>query len=505
MSSASFRPDRLILKRQKDEAQHEALVASNLDQYRVEQKATWENKTADTIRKIVRHKHEKSLDQQREHEIVERRKRLSKLLYDEKNMYEQELSEITRPDPEKGKREMAKRAWALKEKRESERTQLVQEKLYQQWREGIDELRTQDAKLFELQVTYERGVQIDEKEDREKSERRENAIYDALWQEGYHAKVERELREKDLRGGLQDQMAKTLSEQIRLKQELEDEEKEVFDKEKAEMHVHWANAEREAAEMVKRQAAVAKEERTKVDEYKRVVEEQQKEHEKEERHQDKQFVLSVLKKEKELAEKEEADKQYQKKKVLEFNEKLKMDMNRKAESDAVLVQMQNEEQERQWQKRFLQWEKEELARRALLEDVYQGRMEQIEIKNEVRAKQKQAIVDERSRVEDEIKRLEGIDQERARADAILKKRHQEELFRQMDFHQVQRHRELQQHMIEQRQAAIAEERFKQAKASEQEKQDTVQRRIQEHQAEKRRQAEEAKNAASRVVAPWERD
>ena len=37
-------------------------------------------------------------------------------------------------------------------------------------------------------------------------------------------------------------------------------------------------------------------------------------------------VLSVLAKEKKLSEKEEADKQLQRKKVLEFNEKLKMDI-----------------------------------------------------------------------------------------------------------------------------------------------------------------------------------
>lgn len=63
---------------------------------------------------------------------------------------------------------MARRAFALKKKREDERHQFVQEKLYQQWREGIDELRAQDAKLFELQVTFERAVQVDEKEEREK-------------------------------------------------------------------------------------------------------------------------------------------------------------------------------------------------------------------------------------------------------------------------------------------------------------------------------------------------
>ena len=44
-------------------------------------------------------------------------------------------------------------------------------------------------------------------------------------------------------------------------------------------------------------------------------------------------------------------------------------MARKAEGDELLIQMQNDEQERNWKKRFEQWEKEELARRALLEDV----------------------------------------------------------------------------------------------------------------------------------------
>ena len=110
----------------------------------------------------------------------------------------------------------------------------------------------------------------------------------------------------------------------------------------------------------------------------------------------------------------------------------------------------------------------------------------------------------------EVKRLEDIDQERAKAEALLKKRHQEELFRQMDYHQVQRHRELQQHMIEQRQAMISEERFRQAKEAELEKQAKVKAQIEAHQ--KVRQAElEAKAAARRgggsvaPTAPWDKE
>ena len=72
----------------------------------------------------------------------------------------------------------------------------------------------------------------------------------------------------------------------------------------------------------------------------------------------------------------------------------------------------------------------------------------------------------------------------------------------MDYHQVQRHRELQQHMIEQRQALIAEERFKKAKEAEQEKQKLVEAQIEEFQ-QKAKRAQAEKSAA--VVAPWDRE
>jgi hypothetical protein len=266
------------------------------------------------------------------------------------------------------------------------------------------------------------------------------------------------------------------------------------------MKMHWAHAEVEAEEETLRRAAMAKEERRKVDQFRLIEEAEKQKQEELEKLQDKQFVLSVLSKEKAISQKEEDDKQAAKRKTIEFTKALKADMGRRAESEELLIKLQNEEQERQWQKRFETWEKEGLARRALLEDVYETRFAQCEHKNEVRVQQKQNILDERARVDAEIHRLEAIDKERAVSEALLKKRHQEELFRQMDYHQVQRHRELQQHMIEQRQAMIAEERFRQAKEAEKEKQRQVEAQIKEHQ----READRRKAEKSRVVAPWEK-
>merc|ERR1711907_813660 len=184
---------------------------------------------------------------------------------------------------------------------------------------------------------------------------------------------------------------------------------------------------------------------------------------------DKAFVSAVLAKEKALSEKEEADKMQAKQKAREFNEALKIEMARKAASEEELIRLQHEEQERQWAKRYEKWEKEELTRRSLMQEVYQDRAEQVRLKQEMRDHLKNEVGKERERMDAEVERLEAIEAERDVGEQLVSKRHQEELFRQMDYHQVQRHRELQQHAIEQRQAAIREEKIRRAVAVEKEK------------------------------------
>merc|ERR1719463_925982 len=113
-----------------------------------------------------------------------------------------------------------------------------------------------------------------------------------------------------------------------------------------------------------------------------------------EKEQDRQFVLSVLAREKALAEQEELEKQKARQKTIEFTEALKLEMARKAESEERLIQMQHEEAERQWQKRYAQWEKEEIARRKLMEEVYTDRAEQVRLKDEVRKHIKAEVLED---------------------------------------------------------------------------------------------------------------
>jgi len=504
VNSLNVRSDRLITERQKRDTIQEFRVSANIDQLKTEQKALWENRTADVIRNNRIKQKVEDLQARRAENLAARRKRLAQLLAAEQQAYEREMVE-KEETPQQRMEKMAVRAYELKAKREAGQQRVVQEKLYQQWREGIDELRQADSKLFELQTLAARDRQVEEKEEAMAQEKKENAVFEALWQEGYMAKVEREDREREFKKERNEQAKNTLDTQLHLKVLREREAREVEAAERAEMRHHWAAQEEEAAEQVVRDQLLAREERKKMDEFAKIQRDQRELEDTTEKEQDRQFVLSVLAREKALAMQEEAEKEKARAKTIEFTEALKLEMARKAESEEQLIQMQHEEQERQWKKRYATWEKEELARRRLLEEVYADRAEQVALKAETRNAQKADILADRERIDAEVARLETIDAERAETEEMVRKRHQEELFRQMDYHQVCRHRELQQHAIEQRQAMVAEERFQRAMEAEKEKQKTICKEIFEARERNREtKKQEAAASASGLVAPWDK-
>merc|ERR1719359_1044997 len=168
----------------------------------------------------------------------------------------------------------------------------------------------------------------------------------------------------------------------------------------------WDQQEKEVEEQKLKEQIAARVERKKMDEYAAVAKEQRKQAEDQELLEDKQFVLSVLAKERALAEAEALERQRAMDRAAEFNEALKLEMARKAESEEELVRMQFEEQEKQWQKRYAQWEIEEMARRNLFEEVYSDRVRQVAIKQEARQamiadrlSERQLLIEENSRLE----------------------------------------------------------------------------------------------------------
>jgi len=489
-----MRADQAILKRQQLEFHHEQRVAGEVDQFKVEQKGLWENKLAGVIR--TNRVKGKAAEMERQHKVdlQERRRMLAAKLSAEQKAYEQEM--VDREEtPSQRMDKMALRAYELKKRREDERKAVVQEKLYQQWRSGIDDLRTMDSNIVALKVLADRDFQLDEKMVQKEEEKAHDEFYDKLWHEGYLAKIEREEREKAMKKERNGQQTKTLGVQLEIKQARVEEEKDQEAAEAVEMKKLWAAQEQEEKDAAVQERIQAKVERKKADEYMFIQQKQRSEEERLEKEFDKDFVNGVLERERKLSAMEEEEKNKAKKKAIEFTEALKVEMARKAESEEQLIRLQHEESERQWAKRFEQWEKEELARRGLMEEVYSDRAEQVKLKHEMRTSVAAELDRERECVEAEVKRLEAIEQERMEGEALVCQRHQEELFRQMDFHQVQRHRQLQQHAIEQRQAAIAEEKVRRAVNIEKDNS----KRIMSEVLEKRRNQKSAS-----VTAPWDK-
>mmetsp|Transcript_47618 Transcript_47618/g.132458 ORF Transcript_47618/g.132458 Transcript_47618/m.132458 type:complete len:498 (-) Transcript_47618:62-1555(-) len=489
------RADRAIMKRQKEEFIHETMVAQELDAFAVKQKGMWENQTAAVIRGNRVKAKAAAMEAECKANLQQRRKKLADKLSAEMKAYEREMVE-REETPQQRMDKMAVRAYELKRRREDERRAVVQEKLYQQWRAGIDDLRTMDSKLVELKTIADRDFQLDEKAVQRAEEKAHDEFYDRLWHEGYIAKIEREEREKEMKRERNTQQTKTLDMQLDVKAEKVQAVREQEHLEAEEMKKLWRAQEEEEKEALIRERILAKEERKKADEYMVVAQRQRAEEERLELEFDKNFVHGVLERERRLAEQEEFEKKKAKQKAIEYTEALKVEMAKKAESEEELIRLQHEESERQWEKRYKQWEKEELARRSLMEEVYGDRAEQVRLKQEMRDNLKDDVLKERDMVDREVTRLEAIERERMEGEGLVSKRHQEELFRQMDFRQVQRHRQLQQHAIEQRQAAIAEEKIRRAVHAEKTTANEVMKDILQKRATQRPHAT--------VTAPWER-
>jgi len=494
--SLRMRADRNIIKRQQRELVHETAVAHGVDNFKVEQKGIWENRTENVIRSNRVKTKNAHLDAQHRASLQERRQRLSQMLAEEQAAYEQEM--VDREEtPQQRMDKMAVRAYDLKKKREDERKAVVKEKLYQQWREGIDELRTMDTKIVQLKTIAARDYQLDEKAAAKDEEKAHDEFYAKLWHEGYLAKIEREEREKAMKHERNVQQTNTLGIQLDMKARKTEEEKGQSKEEAEELKKLWAAQEQEEKDALVRERVIAKEERKKADQYMHIQQAQKAEEESAEKEFDKRFVANVLDRERKQAEQEELERQKAKQKAIEYTEALKVEMARKAASEAELERLQQEESEKQWQKRYKQWEKEELARRNLMQEVYQDRADQVVLKQDMRDHVKQEVALERERINAEVQRLEEIEMERTEGEAKVSKSHQEDLFRQMDFHQVQRHRQLQQHAIEQRQAAIAEEKIRRAVKIERDETTNIMTEVLNNRSKKMGQS-------GRVTAPWDR-
>uniref|UniRef100_A0A3B4FYH8 Cilia- and flagella-associated protein 53 n=1 Tax=Pundamilia nyererei TaxID=303518 RepID=A0A3B4FYH8_9CICH len=117
--------------------------------------------------------------------------RLAELLEVEEQQFLQEMEEKKETTLEK-EAKMREKAKALRHKRESERQQLVSEKLEQQFREQCEELRSICSRLTEQQVSQERTAQVRSRQAQQRRQQEEDLLFSELWAGDGRAKEELE-------------------------------------------------------------------------------------------------------------------------------------------------------------------------------------------------------------------------------------------------------------------------------------------------------------------------
>jgi len=106
--------------------------------------------------------------------------------------------------------------------RESERKKLADEKLDEKWRASMDEVRQANSKLLEKEAQAVLIEQMAAKQRRAETSCEEEKVFEALWQEDYQKKVDRERGDMMLREQRSLGIKKALHEQIEEKRKKEE-------------------------------------------------------------------------------------------------------------------------------------------------------------------------------------------------------------------------------------------------------------------------------------------
>uniref|UniRef100_A0A3Q3JGJ6 Cilia- and flagella-associated protein 53 n=1 Tax=Monopterus albus TaxID=43700 RepID=A0A3Q3JGJ6_MONAL len=211
--------DHLTLERQKQDATRDEVLEFTRYQQTCDIKNSWLQSSERHFLRRADQRHVLAAVRQHESGVEERKDRFPLCLF------------LFQAQRETKKAKMREKPKALRGRRESERQQLVSDKLEQLFREQCEELRTVESRRCEQQVSVERAAQVRSQRERRQLQRQEDQLFDELWeadrrakeeQEDHRAQMEatelqrveeKELREEEARLTLQQQEVQRLQKQ----------------------------------------------------------------------------------------------------------------------------------------------------------------------------------------------------------------------------------------------------------------------------------------------------
>lgn len=123
--------------------------------------------------------------------LEERRAKLKELYESDDRLYKQKLDAL-KETPLQRVEQMRKRVEELRNAREKERQQIVEEKLLQRFRNGCDELRERESQVLDRELTSAREAQLAEHAERLRIDAENERQFAEAWEKDRQQKVRRE-------------------------------------------------------------------------------------------------------------------------------------------------------------------------------------------------------------------------------------------------------------------------------------------------------------------------
>ncbi|KAJ1553131.1 Cilia- and flagella-associated protein 53 [Cladochytrium tenue] len=441
------RSDYLITNRRRDEdlrnrmKEQSGYYAQTLLQSRFEETSTVSIKRNKLFRRV------EELRSIEDEKLEHRRESLRELLHADDERLTQELlarEETCDSRLEKMKRRMEE----LRAKREAERQKVVEEKLMQRWRNECDELRAVESKVFEERVAIERGQQLVELGQRRAQALEERKFFDELWERDRQQKIAREETEKAIEGRRNRATVAVLEAQLETlrKQALEEDR---LKKEEAEIMRHESRLRQ--LEDERHQSRKRAEQQAVRGELDRQASERSRQRAREARaavELDLRIVDEFCRLEGEAAAGRGRRRAELRAEMMAYRVHLEEQRRVEEERAREVDRLQREESEKLWNARAERWKKEQAARDRLMQEVLEGRRQQLHQALELNQQRQAQMQLEREHVARQLEAARRVESaERARREAATVA-HKESLAAQMEVAEERRREERRRQEVE---------------------------------------------------------
>ncbi|CAK6980852.1 deoxyribonuclease-2-beta-like [Scomber scombrus] len=431
---AKLQADHHILDRQRQDAERDKVVQFCRKQQTCDIKNSWLQSSERLFLRGTVDRHIRAAVSQHELSLEDRRDRLRGVLETEEQQLLQEMEEKKETSVER-QAKMRQRARALRDRRETERQQLVSEKLDQLFREQCEEVRSVQSRQKEQQVCEERAVQLRSREEQQQQQQQEEQLFHELWEADRRAKEERERQKGQRRQQRDAEQLDALNAQTQAAERQRQEDKQLREEE-AQLLLQQQQLDQLQQQREQQQQRRAQQSRRQqLDQglrlkMKRVCREQQ-----EELQLDISILQQLLKEESD--ERQEAAQRKLRAEQQRYRQYLSDELQHQRIEEEQMEQLMEEKLKETWSKREEQSRLQRDARNRLMSEVMEARHLQIQHKLDVNV-QKQAELskdrDELIRIMEETKLMDEEEKRRQqqtcaayRADLQAQMKHQQQL------------------------------------------------------------------------------